>query len=136
MLKNMSSQPEQAVPMYAVLDDQSNRFLPQPDFFELFNVRGGAVPYTLKTCSGIVEMAGRRATNFAIESTDGQVRLTLPTLVECDMLPDDRTEIPTPEVTRHHEHLRLVADKIPPLNPKAQILILLGRDILRVHKVR
>ena len=50
-------------------------------------------------------------------------------------MPDDRTEIPTPNAAQHHSHLRSVAHEIPPLNPDAQILLLLGRDILQVQVV-
>lgn len=35
-----------------------------------------------------------------------------------------------------HPHLRPIASEIPQLDPNAQILLLLGRDVLRVHKVR
>ena len=35
-----------------------------------------------------------------------------------------------------HSHLRVIADEIPPLDPDSDILLLLGRDMLRVHKVR
>ncbi len=52
------------------------------------------------------------------------------------MLPDDRTEIPFPEVARHYPHLRSVENQIPAVDPDAPVLLLLGRDILRVHKVR
>lgn len=52
------------------------------------------------------------------------------------MLPDDKSEIPTPEVARHYTHLKRVADKIPALDPSAAILILLGRDIPQALKVR
>ncbi|KAL4009138.1 hypothetical protein ACER0C_002990 [Sarotherodon galilaeus] len=46
------------------------------------------------------------------------------------------TGIPTPEAAHHHAHLRQIANLIPPLDPNADILLLLGRDMLRVHKVR
>ncbi|XP_053577874.1 uncharacterized protein LOC128667035 [Bombina bombina] len=52
------------------------------------------------------------------------------------MIPDDRSEIPTPEIIQHFPHLISLTDKIPALDPNAQILLLLGRDILKVHKVR
>lgn len=52
------------------------------------------------------------------------------------MIPDNRTEIPSPEVAHFNPHLQRVAERIPPVDPDAPILILLGRDILRVHKVR
>ncbi|KAJ8349415.1 hypothetical protein SKAU_G00245450 [Synaphobranchus kaupii] len=60
----------------------------------------------------------------------------LPTLIECNHMPDDRSEIPTPVAAQHHTHLKSIAHKIPQLDPEAQILLLLGRDILQVHKVR
>lgn len=41
-----------------------------------------------------------------------------------------------PEAAYHQAHLKRITDKIPPLDPDAKILLLLGRDILQVHKVR
>ncbi|KAK7940028.1 hypothetical protein WMY93_003354 [Mugilogobius chulae] len=70
------------------------------------------------------------------KSLDGKISVHLPTLIECDMLPDDRSEIPTPDVTKHHDHLKPLVNKIPALDPNAEILVLLGRDIPQVHKVR
>lgn len=129
-------QPGKVIETYVVLDDQSNRSLARPEFFNHFGLYEKASPYTLKTCSGVMETSGRRAANFVVESYDGKIKIKLPTLIECEMIPDDRAEIPTPDVAHYFPHLRPVADKIPPLNKNAQILILLGRDILRVHKVR
>lgn len=51
-------------------------------------------------------------------------------LIECNNILEDRDEIPTPEVTQYHSHLKPIAQSIPPLNPEAEILLLLGRDIL------
>ncbi|XP_056400351.1 uncharacterized protein LOC130294492 [Hyla sarda] len=127
---------EKAIKMYTVLDEQSNRSLAKTEFFDLFGDKGSPTPYTLKTCSGVVETTGRRASNYIIESLDGKTKVTLPTLIECDEIPDDRSEIPTPEVARHHPHLVRIADQIPALDPDAAIILLLGRDILKVHKVR
>lgn len=127
---------EKAVKKYAVLDEQSNKSLAKTEFFDLFKVKASPTPYTLKTCSGKMETSGRRAVHFFIESMDGKLQLPLPPLIECDMVPDDRTEIPSPEIAHQHPHLLPVADKIQPVDQDAAILLLLGRDILRVHKVR
>ncbi|XP_073471088.1 uncharacterized protein [Aquarana catesbeiana] len=59
-----------------------------------------------------------------------------PTLVECYQIPDEREEISTPEAAYHHPHLRHLVKEIPAMDMNAEILILLRRDILRVHKVR
>ncbi len=126
--------PQSAVRMYAVLDDQSNRSLAKSKFFNAFGITGESFSYTLKTCSGTMEKTGRRASGFIVQSIDGKTQVELPTLIECDMMPDDRSEIPTPDVTQYFPHLKSVADKIPECDPDASILLLLGRDILSVHK--
>lgn len=127
---------ERAVKMYAIIDDQSNRSLARSEFFQLFGIHGSPAPYLLRTCAGTTEMAGRKAVGFQIEAVDGPVCLDLPPLIECNEIMSNRSEIPTAEVALSHTHLRPVAPHIPELDPEAQILILLGRDLIRVHKVR
>lgn len=56
--------------------------------------------------------------------------------MDCNMIPNNRDGIPTPAAAHGPRHLRSIAQEIPPVNPSAQILLLLGRDILSVHKVR
>ena len=99
-----ANNPDNAHRMYVVLDDQSNRSLAKPEFFNLFNIHGEVTSYTLKTCSGIMETAGRKANNFVMESLDKKTRVALPSLIECSRIPDDRSEIPTPEITKHFPH--------------------------------
>ena len=127
---------EESKRMYAILDDQSNRSLARSGFFKLFNITGDAQPYTLKTCAGLKQMAGRRACGFMVESVDEKISLPLPTLLECNQVPNNRSEIPTSNAALHHSHLKRIAGEIPPLDSEANILLLLGRDVLRVHKVR
>lgn len=68
-----------------------------------------------------------------MESFYGKTHIPLPTLIECDRLPDDKSKIPMPEIARHYTHLKRVVDRIPALDPSAAILILLGRDIPGAH---
>ncbi|XDV22790.1 hypothetical protein PO909_027607 [Leuciscus waleckii] len=119
-----------------MLDDQSNRSLVRSEFFKLFCINSLASPYLMKTCAGTIEASGRRADGFQIEPVSGGINLALPTLIECNDIPDNRAEIPTPEVAQNHPHLRRIASEIPEMDDSAQILMLLGRDALRVHKVR
>lgn len=127
---------DKAIKVYVILDDQSNKSLARSEFFNLFQIKGEESPYTLRTCAGTTETSGRRAAAFMVESLDGTTKVMLPTLIECNHMPDDRSEIPTPAAAQHHAHLKSIACKIPHLDPEAQILLLLGRDILQVHKVR
>lgn len=126
----------EAVKAYVILDDQSNRSLARPEFFELFNVENKPLSYHLRTCSGIMETCGRKAEGFQIESLDGKVLISLPPLLECLQIPNNRVEIPTPSAVLHQPHLHHIAKHIPELDPEAEILLLLGRDVLRAHKVR
>lgn len=73
---------------------------------------------------------------FSVKLLDGKTVVALPPLIECNTLPDDRSEIPTPEIAKCFPHLAAVSDKIPALDPSAPILLHLGQDVLSVHKVR
>ena len=59
----------------------------------------------------------------------------MPTLTECNQIPNNRDEIPTPEVTKYYSHLQDITTFIPPVNNDIPILLLLGRDITSVHHV-
>ncbi|XP_059840948.1 uncharacterized protein LOC132402218 [Hypanus sabinus] len=127
---------DKAIKAYVILDDQSNRSLVSPEFFDLFNIESNQFPYYLRTCSGSVETYGRKAEGFQLESLDGKVVIYLPPLLECNEIMKNRTEIPTPSAVLHEPHLHHITKRIPELDPKAEILLLLGRDVFRVHKVR
>ncbi|KAK2895109.1 hypothetical protein Q8A73_014597 [Channa argus] len=85
-----NSQPNKVFTVYAILDDQSNRSLARSEFFDLFRLNGTDSPYTLRTCAGVTDMSGRRATGFTARSLDGSCSVALPTLIECSYMPDDR----------------------------------------------
>lgn len=122
--------------MYVILDDQSNVSLAKTEFFDAFHIEGPSLPYILTTCAGATNVTGRRAHGYVVEPLTGELSIPLPTLIECNNVPNSRAEIPTPEAAHHHSHMQHIADRIPALDNSADIWLLLGRDILRVHKVR
>lgn len=122
--------------MYAILDEQSNCSLARTEFFEEFQIKGSSFLYSLKTCAGLKETTGRRASGYIVESLDKNVSLRLPTLLEYNQIPNVHSEIPTPDAARCFSHLKDIADEIPAIDPDASILLLLGRDLIRIHKVR
>ncbi|XP_052761860.1 uncharacterized protein LOC128204486 [Mya arenaria] len=121
--------------MYAVIDDQSNRSLVRPEFFDIFLGSFEEMAYSLTSCSGTVNTSGRRASGFIVENLDGTRCFELPPLTECTQIPDIRAEIPTPEVARAYPHLEDLAEKIPELDDQAPILMLIGRDLAEAHHV-
>ena len=100
-------QPDRSVRLYAILDDQSNRSLARSEFFDLFGVEGTDAPYTLQTCAGLTEISGRRATSFIAQPLDGSLSINIPTLIECNYIPKDRSEIPPLLSTFHNWIQRL-----------------------------
>lgn len=74
-------------------------------------------------------VCGRRAIGFIIQAVDGCVSLGLPTSLA-------RFPIIERKFTATHQpHLKAAAAKVRPLDPAAEILSLLVRDIICVHEV-
>ncbi|XP_048249047.1 uncharacterized protein LOC125378158 [Haliotis rufescens] len=120
--------PDMATRMYAIFDDQSNASLVKSEFFTIMEADGEVIPYTLSSCAGRKDTSGRRAKGYIVESLVGHSRLQLPTLIECNQIPDHREEIPVPEVAMHYNHLKDIANCIPPLDNDAQILLLIMKE--------
>ena len=81
--------------VYAIVDDQSNASIISTD-------KGPDWKYYHSTCGG------DRAVRYGQKG--------LPTLNECDGIPQEKKEISTPEIAREHTHLRSIAEEIPPLD--------------------
>jgi len=134
-LTSDTSAPHVTIRTYVIIGDQSNHSLARAKLLDKLNIKGSATSYTRKTCSGVKQTLGRRAHGLIIESLDKQVRYHLPTLTECDEIPNNREEFPTPEVARAHPHLFQIVSKIPTLDKEAEVFLLVGRDIPALHKV-
>lgn len=129
--------PDRKVKMYVVIDDQSNRTLASGRFFDSFkNVCSyKEVDYTLSSCSGKVSTTGRTGQGFVIEGVEGS-KFDLPLITECSEIPDNRDEIPTPDVALKYPYLQRIANDIPTLDDEAEIMLLVGRDLPDVHHVK
>ena len=110
------NQPNKRITTYVIVDDQSNCSLAKSELFDQLNIHGQKTSYTLKTCSGTSVLDGRRTKDLVIESLDGRRRHTLPTVVECNAIPDSKEEIPTPDVARAHPHLQSIAHRYPSIS--------------------
>ena len=127
--------PENAIRTYAIIDDQSNRSLARSTFFDIFGLNGSSLEYTLSTCSGSTVNSRRRACNLIVESLDRQSKLDLPTLIECNQIPDQKDEIATKEVAQSYTHLNDICGFIPSLDETASTLLLIGRDLPETYHV-
>lgn len=90
---------EKAKKMYAILDDQSNRTLGRPDFFDKMEVKNkSSEQYTLVSCAGTVHTEGRFAHGLTVATIDDSFSFALPNVFECNEIPNTRSVIPTPEI--------------------------------------
>ncbi|XP_061191733.1 uncharacterized protein LOC133199970 [Saccostrea echinata] len=128
--------PNKAVKVYAILDDQSNKTLGTSALFDALGVADDKFEYSLSSCAGKVLLSARRANDLCIQPCDGGETFDLPPVIECDNMPNDRSEIPTPEIARYYEHLHHIACHIPELDQSAEISLLVGRDLPEVHHVK
>ncbi|KAK3735147.1 hypothetical protein QZH41_001892 [Actinostola sp. cb2023] len=131
-----TSHPENKIKVYVLIDDQSNHSLAKSKVFNALGVKGEATAYTLKTCTGVSHTKGRRANGLILESLNGSSKHSLPTITECDAIPDSKEDIPTPDVAQAYAHLRSIANKIPEFDADTEVLLLIGRDVPAIHKVR
>lgn len=127
--------PDNAVKLYAIIDDQSNRSLVKSKVLNDLQVKSEYIDYILTSCAGSSPTKGRSATGLIIQSLDGSTQFKLPTVIECNHIPHNRSEIPTPCVARSYPHLRDIAGSIPDLDDQCDTLLLIGRDLLEAHHV-
>ena len=120
----LKDRPDLVHRLYAIIDEQSNSSLISSELADELRVLGLQEKYYLSTCTSEKEVKyGRRVANVNLRSTSGTAP-DLPTLVECDSIPEDKLEIPTPEMARRFPHH---ADEIPPYDSNANIHLLNGR---------
>ncbi|XP_069133222.1 uncharacterized protein [Argopecten irradians] len=126
---------QQALTVYVIIDDQSNRTLGRSCIFDHFEEDSPALEYSMSSCAGTRIDIGRRLSNYTIESMDGSFKTRLPEVIECNGIPDVREEIPTPEVTKHYKHLNNLTNLIQPVKDEVMISLLIGRDLPEVHHI-
>ncbi|KAK3735590.1 hypothetical protein QZH41_003620 [Actinostola sp. cb2023] len=129
------NRPDETRRIYALIDDQSNASMITSDLANELQVNGPAERYLLSTCSATKTVTyGRRVPGLVISANGKSARL--PTLIECNSIPQEKHEIPTPEIAMQYDHLRGIANEIPPVDPQAKVQILIGRDAPELLKVR
>jgi hypothetical protein len=127
--------PQNAKNVYAIIDDQSNRSLIDSHLVDQLKPKTEVVSFTMNSCNGQSMMQGREVDGLVIESLDKTTKYNLQTLLECDQIPNDRDEIPTPEIAHYHPHLSSIANHIPKQDCAAPISLLIGRDAPELHHV-
>ncbi|XP_053386674.1 uncharacterized protein LOC123538141 [Mercenaria mercenaria] len=128
-------QPDRAITCYAIIDDQSNKSLAKSALFDKVGNNTDTIDYILSSCAGKVARSGKCTSGICVEPFDGSCVLKCPQLIECNEIPDTKKEVATPAVARQYKHLRDIQHLIPEIDSHADVLLLLGRDLLAAHHV-
>ena len=108
-----------------------------PELVDGLGIDGSKKKYLLSTCSGSKETKfGRRVSGLMVTSIRGGKPVKLPTLIECNNIPKDKREIPTPEIAKQFDHLRDISEEILPFDNEAKVQLLIARNTPELLKVR
>lgn len=121
--------------IYVIVDDLLNQTLASPELLDILDISSVPPKFTLATCSGKTAMYGRNVLGLKVRSIDKTVNLDLPSPFRCEDLPNDLSEIPTPEIAESFPHLSVIAPKIPKFDPDSKVHLLICRNLLEAHYV-
>lgn len=121
--------------VYCLIDDQSNVSLASSAVFDSFNESGPETEYVLSTCAGKSVTSGRKPSGYVVSSLNGSCTLRLPSLIECNEIPNNRNGIPSKTVAHGYSHLKEIENCIPDIDEDAKIELLIGRYLISAHRV-
>ena len=104
-------------------------------YLDAFSVSSSGTEYKLSKCSGRSVTSGRRASGFVVCSLEETHTFRLPSLIECNEIPNNRSEIPSKTFAHAYSQLCDIEDSIPELDEPAKIKFLTGRDLISAHHV-
>ena len=84
----LEGQPYRVRSMYCTLDDHSNQSLVTSHFIDAFGDSGPETEYVLATCAGKSVSSRRLLSGYVVQSLDGSYTRTLPSLLECNEMPN------------------------------------------------
>lgn len=128
--------PDRRVKVYAVLDDQSDTCFVTDDVTKSLAVTGPAVKLELGTMHAVRNIDTQKVEGLIVSRFDGQVDIPLPKAYTRNLIPGLRGQIPSPETARKYEHLKTIADEIPPYDEQLSIGLLIGNNCVRALKPR
>ncbi len=108
--------PEKETLLYALLDSQSDTTFILEDACNALEVDGCDVMLSLSTMSASNQMINsQKIAGLQVRGYNTPLKLTLPEVYTREIMPANRSHIPTPEMAMRWPHLNRVADQIPPL---------------------
>ena len=124
-----NSHPGKTLKCYTIIDEQSTSCFATSRVSEIFNVNGPVIEYSLNTLSGSQSnLSGIELNGFHIKGVGEKRGFALPPMVVNDCIINNKREIATPEIVKHHSHVAHLSKYFQPIDESAEIVLLLGRD--------
>lgn len=118
--------PEREILTYALLDTQSDTTFVLDSVCEGLGLTGSETKLLLSTMvSRNQSIDTKRFEGLVIRGFDNSIKIQLPVTFSRNMIPANRSHVPTPEMASKWSHLRRIASELPPLQD-CEIGLLIG----------
>ena len=123
---------------YAIVDEQSNTTLVDEYVVEYFGREFPQQNYSMKFASQSCELSssGSLVTGLRVRGVREKEIVHIPQALSCTDIADTTHEVATPHTVRSHPSISHFAKHFPKFNPKAKVLILIGRNVGRAMATR
>ena len=118
--------PGKEIKVFALLDDASDTTFVTNQVKEELGVPGVETNLSLSTMHGRRVISVSRINGLTVERPDRRAKIDLPRAHTRDKIPSRRNQIPTPAIAERWSHLQRIKEKIPELDKKIEIGLLIG----------
>lgn len=128
VLLSHSDNPHHEILVYAMLDTQSDTSFILESSVSALGLSGTDVKLSLSTMheeNRVID--SKKVKGLQVRGFNSQLKLHLPDVFTRNIMPANRSHIPTPELARSLSHLRCIADSLMPLQD-CEIGLLIGYD--------
>ena len=127
-----TNNPENAVLVYALLDDQSDTTFVSLDTLGNLGVDGQATQISLSTMNAANEIIQTSKVNgLVVSDFDRSTQIQLPQAFSCQDIPTKRSQIPRPEMAARWAHLERIKTKLTPHHSNVEVGLLIGANCPR-----
>lgn len=131
------SNPGKRVRTYAILDEESTSSFAHPKVFDTLGISGPIQNYRLTTLENHQSsVSGMIIKGLHVQGVNKSTSYPLPAVFENSMIPDTKEEIAEPHWVRAQGHLRSYADNLHPVEERAEVLLLIGRNAGNVMRAK
>ena len=118
--------PRKKVKVYALLDDASDTTFVTNQVKEELGISGVETNLSLSTMHGKRVISVSRIDGLIVERPGRRAKIDLARAYTRDKIPSRRNQIPTPAIAERWPHLQRIKEKIPELEKKIEIGLLIG----------